>query len=219
MNAKELESVVLTELHGKYGLDSLKVQNHIYGCFIVMEDIAESNMNLDGSILSTTDFSIDLEKQFLELGIRFGFLLDTHLEWDQYSLEYKKNWLECFQYLQTSHDMNAVELLEYVLIETIKKETESNDAYFLNAMEHGILSRKWQDKVINLIKNPIVVKESELEEQLDTGLSHANVEKPLHNTVEKHHKYEKNRGLHKTRRQKKVTFQVKKSGTRRASRA
>ena len=55
------------------------VQNHLYGCFIIMEDIAQHKVNVDGTIISTPKFTFDLDKQFSEIGLRYGFAMDTKL--------------------------------------------------------------------------------------------------------------------------------------------
>jgi hypothetical protein len=204
MDIKKIESAVLTELHDKHGLDSLKVQNHIYGCFILMEDIAESAIKKDGTTVTSEDaFVFDFDTQFSEIGIRYGFIMDTNLEYTGYTADYKANWLSCFHELGTSHNITVVEEIEDKINQIIGTNVSSEDAYFMNSLEHGILSKTWQDKVIKLLIGskvsnvPKVVEEKEKEEDLPTNhLSHANVEKPV---AEKPH-VEKHRSLHKTRR-------------------
>jgi hypothetical protein len=59
-------------------------------------------------------------------------------------------------------------------------------------LEQGILPKTWQDKMIKLILGTKTPSPSEKEEEMPTNhLSHANVEKVIH---------EKHRTLHKTRR-------------------
>jgi hypothetical protein len=193
-----IESAVLTELHDKHGLDSLKVQNHIYGCFILMEDIAESVWKKDGATLTGQDGIVyHLDAQFSEIGVRYGFVMDTNLDYTQYSPEYKRAWLECFDQLGHSHDITFVESVEDRVNTVIQTNVKEEDAYFMNSLEHGILPKTWQDKMIKLIlgnKTPIPLPIPEKEEELPTShLSHANVEKPL--VV-----HSKHRSLHKTRR-------------------
>jgi hypothetical protein len=210
MDTKKLESVVLTELHDKHGLDSLKAQNHLYGCFIVMEDIAESAIKKEGTMVTSEDSLVfDLDTQFSEIGIRYGFAMDTNLEYVHHSPEYKAAWLECFDSLGVSRDISVVEGIEDSINTIIQNNVKPEDAYFMNSLEQGILPKVWQDKVIKLIlgsKPPKPVLEKE--EELPTNhLSHANVEKPM---LEKHTgdrqslsvvtAAHKQRTLHKTRR-------------------
>jgi hypothetical protein len=215
-----IESAVLTELYDKHGLDSLKVQNHIYGCFILMEDIAESAWKKENSLLRGQDGLVyHLDAQFSEIGIRYGFLMDTHLDYMSYSPEYKRAWLDCFDYVGQSHDMSFVETVEDHINTIIQNNIKHEDAYFMNALEHGVLSKAWQDKVITLLigsktsklssvqeaqptkeasptnetqpaKEPSPSEEKE-EELPSSHLSHAAVEKRM---------IEKRRTLHKTRR-------------------
>jgi hypothetical protein len=201
MDIKKIESAVLTELHDKHGLDSLKAQNHLYGCFIVMEDIAESAMKKEGTTLTGEDnLLFDLDTQFSEIGIRYGFAMDTNLEFTNHSAAYKEAWVECFHELGVSHDISVVEQIEDNTNAIIQANVKEEDAYFMNSLEHGVLPKVWQDKVIKLIlglKPPKPIPEKE--EELPTNhLSHANVEKPI---GEKQAPIpEKNRTLHKTRR-------------------
>jgi len=208
MDTKKLESVVLTELHDKHGLDSLKVQNHIYGCFIVMEDIAESAIKKEGTMVRSEDSLVfDLDTQFSEIGIRYGFAMDTNLEYLHHSPEYKAAWLECFNSLGVSHDISVVEGIEDSVNTIIQNNVKPEDAYFMNSLEQGVLPKVWQDKVIKLIlgsKPPKPVLEKE--EELPTNhLSHANVEKPMAEkpAADRQHiaiAADKRRALHKTRR-------------------
>lgn len=201
MDIKKIESVVLTELYDKHGLDSLKVQNHLYGCFIVMEDIAESTMKKEGTILTSEDtLQFDLDTQFSEIGIRYGFIMDTNLEFTSHSADYKEAWLECFHALGVSHDITIVEQIEDNLNTIIQANVKEEDAYFMNSLEHGVLPKVWQDKVIKLIlgsKPPKQIPEKE-EELPNNHLSYANVEKPM--AEKPTHTTEKHRTLHKTRR-------------------
>jgi hypothetical protein len=224
MDTKQLESVVLTELHDKHGLDSLKIQNHIYGCFIIMEDIAESNVTMNGSILSIEGYSFDISDQFSEIGIRYGFLMDTHLDWVS-SDSYKAAWMNCFKKIQESHDIQWVETIEDVLISFLKEHVKPQDAFILHALEHGVLPREQQDKVIKLLKGGSTktdhvepVESAEPAEEKHPMLAQAHVDTPMHPTQ---HTKEKRHDLHKTRRhRKKEILPTKKSvsTTRRATR-
>ena len=71
------------------GIESLQVQNHIYGCFVLMEDIAESSTVLQNYVLKEDKYSFNLDMQFSQIGIRYGFLMDTKLIFESFLPEYK----------------------------------------------------------------------------------------------------------------------------------
>lgn len=214
MDSQSIVQIVLTVLHGKNGLDSLRVQNHIYGCFIVMEDIAESTVSMDGSIISSEGYRFDIDKQFSEIGIRYGFIMDTNLEWKHAEEAYKQEWIKCFQYMNEHHDITMVETIEDALLGKIKESISQEDAFLMNALENGALSRSWQDKVISLLRgdSPPSISESIPHESL---LEHAKVEKPI---PSKEPKQKPKRGLHETRRHRKVDSKKKLATTHRAIR-
>ena len=60
----DIQSTVLNQLNTTDCLYSLMIQNHLYGCFIIMEDIAQHKVNVDGTVISTPKFTFDLDKQF-----------------------------------------------------------------------------------------------------------------------------------------------------------
>ena len=170
----DIKSVILNQLHDTQSLYSLMIQNHIYGCFIIMEDIAQKKFERNGTILSTPTFKFDYDKQFSEIGIRYGFVMDTKLALTTFNAEYKEAWLTQFQDIHTSQNIEDVDKIEDSIIEiiyTIKPE----DSFFKNALETGSLPQEWIEKILQLL-NPI---DEEIEK---TVISAANTEKPLRST-------------------------------------
>ena len=109
MDLPKIKSVVLNQLTNTNGLYSLKLQNHIYGCFIVMEDIAQHTIDISGTTLSTPKFTFDYDKQFNEIGLRYGFAMDTKLTLDIFTPEYKATWLQYFKDIDIAQDINEVD--------------------------------------------------------------------------------------------------------------
>ena len=170
----DIKSVILNQLHDTQSLYSLMIQNHIYGCFIIMEDVAQKKFERNGTILSTPTFKFDYDKQFSEIGIRYGFVMDTKLALTTFNPEYKEAWLTQFQDIHTSQNIEDVDKIEDSIIEiiyTIKPE----DSFFKNALETGSLPQEWIEKILQLL-NPI---DEEIEK---TVISAANTEKPLRST-------------------------------------
>jgi hypothetical protein len=145
----DIKSVVLNQLNDVNGLYSLIIQNHIYGCFIIMEDIAQKKFEVNGTILSTDTFKFDCDKQFSEIGIRYGFVMDTKLALTC-NPEYKEAWLKQFQDINISHSIEDVDKIEDNIIDVIYK-IKPEDSFFLNALETGSLSQDWIEKVLILL--------------------------------------------------------------------
>lgn len=196
----ELESAVLTQLHGVRGLCSLQLQNHIYGCYFLMEDIAMSHVSHAGTTVSTTSHSFDYEKGFAEIGLRYGFLMDTKLELAEWLPAYQTAWLRCFAEMGASHDVDTVDKIEDTLNAAVLRSIDKEEGFFMNAVEHGALTRDWIDKVLHVLRG---TKQSTVDTNgedtadvtpSETVLSHAHIEKPI--------THEKPRRLDTTRRNK-----------------
>ena len=192
MDLAKIKSAVLNQLTNTNGLYSLKLQNHIYGCFIVMEDIAQHTIDISGTILSTSKFTFDCDKQFNEIGLRYGFAMDTKLILDTFAPEYKSTWLQYFKDINIAHDINEVDKIEDCLIEVVQSLVIPSECFFISALETGNLPQEWIEKVLNLINPPPTVfpehskvcaasttfpeKEVDIEK---TAISTAVTEKPL----------------------------------------
>jgi hypothetical protein len=165
------------------GIESLKVQNHIYGCFVLMEDIAE-NVTLDGFVYKK-DITFDLDKQFSQIGIRYGFVMDTKLIFDTYLPEYKAAWLALFTEINTKRKVEEVDAIEDSVIELIKNSVKPDMAFFINALKTGSLSQEWIHIVIVLLTTgalpvleaPATPNSPSTDEQYKTALMNAQVEK------------------------------------------
>lgn len=178
-NIKSTVLSVLSELSEKDELLSLKIQNHIYGCFLIMEDIAQGNVNLVDTIISTSKFSLDLDKQFSEIGLRYGFAMDTKLAFVEFTEPYKTSWLDKFKEIGTLKNIDEVDKIEDCLIEVIQSAVKPDRSFFINALETGSLSQDWLEKVISILNQATLVKSESADNLKETALSHANTEKPM----------------------------------------
>jgi hypothetical protein len=159
------------------GIESLKVQNHIYGCFVLMEDIAE-NVTLDGFVYKK-DIAFDIDKQFSQIGIRYGFVMDTKLIFDTYMPEYKAAWLALFTEINTKRKIEEVDTIEDSVIELIKNSVKPELAFFTNALKTGSLPQEWINTLIILLTTGAlpVLETTSTDEQYKTALMNAQVEK------------------------------------------
>jgi hypothetical protein len=179
MDLARIKSAVLNQLTNTNGLYSLKIQNHIYGCFLMMEDIAQRVINVSGTVLSTPKFSFDFDKQFGEIGIRYGFAMDTKLILDSFQPEYKAAWIQYFKDIDLAQDIAEVDKIEDSLIQIIQENVKPDDAFFVNATETGSLSQEWIDKVLSLLNPTQPVTLANEDEEVKTAVSQAQTEKPL----------------------------------------
>ena len=121
MESSRMEHIISNQLSNTNGLYSLKLQNHIYGCFIIMEDIAQGVVDVSGTILTTPKFSFDFDGRFNEIGIRYGFALDTKLAFDEFSPDYKDIWIKTFKEIDIARDISEVDKIEDSIIAVIQK--------------------------------------------------------------------------------------------------
>jgi len=153
MDLTKIKSAILNQLTDTNSLYSLKLQNHIYGCFIIMEDLAQERVTFSDMILSTPKYKFDLDKQFHMIGIRYGFIMDTQLALDKFSPEYHDVWLEFFKRVYSTKDLTEVDRIEDYIIEVLQGvfAGAQDDAFFINALETGSLPQEWVEKVLGLI--------------------------------------------------------------------
>lgn len=176
MDLSKIKSAVLNQLTSTNGLYSLKIQNHIYGCFLLMEDIAQGIVSVAGTIASTPKFAFDFDRQFGEIGIRYGFAMDTKLVLDTPNAEYRSAWLDYFKGVAERKNIEEVDAIEDCLNKVIQDTAASEDGFFLAAAEGGALPPDWVDKVFALLMPPASVEEP-IEK---TAISQAATEKPMH---------------------------------------
>jgi hypothetical protein len=182
MDLAKIKSAVLNQLTNTNGLYSLKLQNHIYGCFIVMEDIAQHNIDVSGTTLSTPKFTFDCDKQFNEIGLRYGFAMDTKLTLDTFTPEYKATWLQYFKDIDIAQNISEVDKIEDCLIEVVQSLVKAEENFFISALETGSLPQEWIEKVLNLINPPSPPSPPSPDKEIDvekTAISTAITEKPL----------------------------------------
>jgi len=171
-----------------------------------MEDIAMSHVAHMGTTVSTESHSFDYEKGFAEIGLRYGFLMDTKLELESWLPTYQIAWLRCFATMGASHDVDTADKIEDTLNDVVLRSIEKEEGFFMNAVEHGALTRDWIDKVLRLLRGGGKSKGNSNEESKegeddvkdiapsDSVLSHAHIEKPM--------THEKPRRFDTTRRNK-----------------
>ena len=196
-------------------LELLQVQNHIYGCFILMEDIAGKPNALQGYNYVNANYTFNIDEQFEEIGIRYGFLMDTKLIYESYPPEYKAAWLEIYKGLgqKTIEDSDRI---EDDIIELIKTSVAPEMAFFLHAINTGSLPQEWLHSVIKILtgKTYVVkadtVKANDVKtvsvnaetEHSSNGLANAVIEKQTKRfrTTKRYHSIVIKKPLAKTRR-------------------
>jgi hypothetical protein len=189
-------------------LELLQVQNHIYGCFILMEDIVGKPNALQEYNYTNANYTFNIDEQFEEIGIRYGFLMDTKLIYESYLPEYKAAWLEIYRDIgqKTTDDSDR---LEDEIIELIKTSVAPEMAFFLHALQTGSLSQEWLHKVIKILTSkpdeakPEDVKTVSVEtENSPSGLVNAAIEKQTKRfrNTKRYHSIMIKKPLAKTRR-------------------
>ena len=182
MDVQAIRQACLTIATGVTGLRSLQFQNHLYGCFIVMEDIAQGTVELSGTVLRTPMFSFDLEARFDEIGLHYGFITDTQLRWGDG--EYRRCWVEAFQATGREKKIETVDGMEDVLIELVAEQIPAESSFFSHALHTGVLPHEWIDKALALLSPALATATSAATsaataepEETSTVWNHANIEK------------------------------------------
>lgn len=195
MDLTKIKNIVQQQLTNVSGIESLQLQNHIYGCFILMEDIAEKKVELNGNQLIGPGFVFDIDLQFDLIGIRYGFIMDTQLILKTIDQTYKDVWLETFNDISLTLDLEIVDKIEDNIIEVVQQTVLANEAFFTHALQTGSLTQDWIDKVLRLLHPSYtipVLKENEILPKKSI-LSQANPETKIHAGKHRHLAYTRRR--------------------------
>ena len=142
-----LSAAVRTALSNVRGLSSLRLQNHLYGSYVLLEDIVQKNVVVTGTVAKGPHVTLDLIKQFSEIGLRYGFAMDTQLLLTC-SDEYRDAWIHVFTTFSTLEEVDA---LEENLNEVIRLVVPAEDAFFASTAETGSLPTQWVDRALSLL--------------------------------------------------------------------
>ena len=142
-----LSAAVRTALSNVRGLSSLRLQNHLYGSYLLLEDIVQKNVVVTGTVAKGPHVTLDLIKQFSEIGLRYGFAMDTQLLLTC-SDEYRDAWIHVFTTFSTLEEVDA---LEENLNEVIRLVVPAEDAFFASTAETGSLPTQWVDRALSLL--------------------------------------------------------------------
>ena len=180
-----------------------------------MEDIAGKPNALQGYNYVNANYTFNIDEQFEEIGIRYGFLMDTKLIYESYPPEYKAAWLEIYKGLgqKTIEDSDRI---EDVIIELIKTSVAPEMAFFLHAINTGSLPQEWLHSVIKILTGKTYVVKADAvkaddvktvsvnaeTEHSPNGLANAVIEKQTKRfrTTKRYHSIVIKKPLAKTRR-------------------
>jgi hypothetical protein len=182
MDITHLKNAIQQQLTSVSGVASLQLQNHIYGCFIIMEDISQKTVELIDHQLVGPSYSFDIYKHFSEIGIRYGFIMDTKLIVESVSDAYRNAWLQTFKELAMLQNVEYADSTEECLNELIQKLIPEEESYFIKALDTGSLPQAWVQKVLTLLLSEKKVEE---EPAAETAVSRAVTEKPITKVVPK----------------------------------
>jgi len=139
---------VRTHLSNVHGLPSLRLQNHLYGCYLLLEDIVQKNVTLSGTTVQRQHGTFDLNKQFAEIGLRYGFAMDTQLLLSPCPPDYQAAWVHVFTTLTSLEEVDA---LEEKMNEIIQELVPEDEGFFVHTAETGTLPQQWVDRALSLL--------------------------------------------------------------------
>jgi hypothetical protein len=141
---------VHTALRQSTGLRSLRLQNHIYGCFLVMEDLASRTLRWQDGALHGKDFTLDFERNFGWLGVRYGFFMDRGLVLDA-DEAYRAAWRMRFTEIAAMEGgaaQAAADATEDELLVTLREQA---DPFFIRALDTGALPQSLVERALELL--------------------------------------------------------------------
>ena len=162
-------------------LSSLQIQNHIYGCFVLMEDVDNSANDISGNTIIYPDNSYDFDTNFASIGITHGFIQDDKLILTDFNQDYKDFWLDCFNTIDITGDECIVDQVEDTLFDVLNKTIPNEESFFYNALNNnGMLTEEWSKNAHDIL-TPVELekeKEKEKEKEREEGEKPDIVDKP-----------------------------------------
>lgn len=177
MDTAPLLSIIREQLSTLRGLESLQLQNHIYGCFIIMEDIAQKTLKISKNHLVGSNVILDLDQDFSKIGLQFGFVMNSKLGLSTVPLGYQEAWCQIFHALET---VEQVDPIEDAMIDVIQQTVHEDDAYFMHALDTGSLPQEWLTKIIELLHptEPAVIESPVSDSLIHRANTEKNPKKP-----------------------------------------
>ncbi len=153
MDSCALIESIQKALAERQGVASLILQNHLYGCFIVMEDLAQGVLEIAERHLTGNALYLNLDTQFGQMGVRYyGFTTDGKAILEEFPVGYKEAWLVLFDAAAKMRDIMEVDRVEEEVLAVIEKIVDPSESYFMNALEYeGNLSPDWVERALYLL--------------------------------------------------------------------
>jgi hypothetical protein len=158
MDSRALIASLQDAFRERKGVTSLILQNHLYGCFIVMEDLAQGILEITEGHLTGNALYLNLETQFGQMGVRYyGFTMDGKAVLEDCPVGYKEAWMGLFQEAAKGKDMSEVDRVEEEVLSALDSGVDNAERYFMNALEYeGNLSPDWVERALYMLHPELV---------------------------------------------------------------
>jgi hypothetical protein len=140
------------------------LENHIYGCFVILEDICDNcDVNIIKTTLNYSELSFNYLRNFNKIGVTFGFLSKDAFALKDFSADYLKCWIELISYTYENKNVKIIDDIEDIIYKYIKENVTNN--YFHVALENdGILD----DVSVKQIES-LLMPDNKIVEQCGSG--------------------------------------------------
>lgn len=164
MDIAGFEAIVTREIktwqesESTYAIQSLKFQNHLYGCFAILEYLGEGSIEFEDSsgqaVLCYKDASgstFSCEQQFRLIGCEFGFLQDQRGFFDGWPNSYRDYWIWIWKTLGKEKKLDEIDVIEAKLFQIIQ---EHRLPFFADAIKEGRLGIEKEKEALELLEKP-----------------------------------------------------------------
>lgn len=145
-------------------INSIKFQNHLYGCIAILEIIAERDdassntiVDLSNNLLIQKDESVDnhnkpfnFKDDFNKIGTEHGFFYDERSSFDGWKEEYRNAWIQIWNTLGYDKNMEQIDSLESEIFKKVHESDNSHFEYFYTAVENSCLTDELEDKATEI---------------------------------------------------------------------
>lgn len=162
-----------------------------------MEDIAPKVVEFTGRYIKGSHYVFDLITHFGQIGIRYGFVMDGKALLHPISDEYKTAWLDLFNDIRLTHDIDLVDRVEDEINDIIQTVIPETLSYFVRAATSGSLPPHDVVRVLSMLHPDLVTVETTVPINESTETSHlatAKAETAMHPST--HRRFSRTRRNH-----------------------
>ena len=125
--------------------NSLRFQNHLYGCLAYLETLADENPDI-------SDNENDMISNFKRIGVEYGFMDSDRCEFTTWTEAYRMSWISIWNTIGKDKNLELIDALEAKIFKFVNETTtESEFEFFKFAVNNSELTDVLMKKALETL--------------------------------------------------------------------